>query len=63
MAVAVCFLVWGYAILRLYTLLDRAAARGQGLHGTDRASWTNFVRVPVVIIGLVFLLWFPLIRA
>jgi len=45
----------------LYTLLDRATARGQGLTGTDRASWINFVRVPVVLTGLVFLVWFPLI--
>ena len=87
-AVVVCFVVSGYAILRLagsskpvligiwfvgallahdfllypvYTLLDRAVARGQGLGGTHRASWVNFVRVPVLLTGLVFLLWFPLI--
>ncbi len=87
-AVAACFVVSGYAILRLadsakpvligiwflgalvahdfllypvYTLLDRAAARGRGLGSTDRASWINFVRVPVLVTGLVFLLWFPLI--
>ncbi len=87
-AVGVCFVVSGYAILRLadsaepvllavwfvgallahdflvypaYTLLDRAAARGQGLTDSDRASWINFVRVPVLLTGLVFLVWFPLI--
>jgi len=87
-AVVVCFLISGYAILRLadatkpvllalwflgalllhdflfypmYTPLDRAAARGQGLSDTDRSSWINFVRVPVLLTGLVFLVWFPLI--
>ncbi|HSH62105.1 MAG TPA: hypothetical protein VK988_21145 [Acidimicrobiales bacterium] len=50
-----------FLLYPLYTLLDRATARGQGLGGTDRASWINFVRVPVLIVGLVFLVWFPLI--
>jgi len=87
-AVVVCFVVSGYAIVHLagsnqpvllalwflgallahdfllypvYTLLDRAAARGQGPAGARRASWINFVRVPVVLTGLVFLIWFPFI--
>jgi len=45
----------------VYTVLDRLAARGQGLGGTNRAAWINFVRVPVLITGLVFLVSFPLI--
>jgi hypothetical protein len=87
-AVATCFVISGYAILRLagssrpvmlalwflgallahdfllypvYTVLDRAAVRAQGPRGSDRVPWINYVRVPVLVTGLVFLVWFPLI--
>lgn len=50
-----------FLLYPVYALLDRAVAKGQGLGGTDRASWINFVRVPVLLTGLVFLVWFPLI--
>lgn len=56
-------LLHDFLFYSMYTLLDRAAARGQGLSDTDRSSWINFVRVPVPVLltGLVFLVWFPLI--
>ena len=88
LAVATCFAVSGYAILRLagsarplmigvwflaalvghdfllypaYTALDRVAARARLRHAGQAPSWLNFVRVPVVLSGLVFMVWFPLI--
>ena len=88
LAVAVCLVVSGYALVRIagsampvaigvwflaallahdfvfypaYTVLDRAAGRALGRRHTGRPSWANFVRVPVLITGLVFMIWFPLI--
>ncbi|MGW5866667.1 hypothetical protein ACWFRJ_31350 [Streptomyces sp. NPDC055239] len=43
-----------------YALADRAlraAARGR----RNRGEWTNFVRVPAFLSGLLLLVWFPLI--
>ncbi len=50
-----------FLLYPLYTLLDRAAARGGNAGETGRPPWVNFVRVPVLLTGLVFLTSFPLI--
>lgn len=50
-------------LLPLYTLADRSASRVLRHRGSTapRVPWINHVRVPVVISGLLMLLFFPLI--
>jgi hypothetical protein len=64
------FLVWlGGAVIAhdlvlfpLYSLLDRAAsAAAAPERGRLRLAALNHVRVPALLSGLVFLVWFPLI--
>lgn len=50
-----------FLLFPVYTLLDRAVARRQGPGSRMSPPRVNFVRVPVLLTGLVFLVSFPLI--
>ncbi|MBB4933385.1 hypothetical protein F4561_004205 [Lipingzhangella halophila] len=50
-------------LLPAYTLANRGLQALGGRRSADQpaASWTNFVRVPAFLSGLLLLVWFPLI--
>ncbi|RII13154.1 hypothetical protein DSC45_24520 [Streptomyces sp. YIM 130001] len=52
-------LVHDLVLVPLYALADRAVVRAYGAIG--RREWTNWVRVPAVLSGLLLLVWFPMI--
>ncbi|WP_405782763.1 hypothetical protein [Streptomyces sp. NBC_00859] len=51
-------LVQDLVLIPLYSLADRAL---RALPGVARGGWTNTVRVPAALSGLMLLVWFPLI--
>ncbi|WP_328375660.1 hypothetical protein OHB13_03925 [Streptomyces sp. NBC_00440] len=51
-------LVQDLVLIPLYSLADRAL---RALPGVVRGGWTNTLRVPAALSGLLLLVWFPLI--